>query len=57
MRDETVLNEHDTEELRRFKVYLRLCCEAINAGCTPQEAANAIYPDVFDEEELLGFDR
>ena len=41
------LSPHDAAELERFEVYVRLVSEAVSAGCTMSEAANAIYPDLY----------
>jgi hypothetical protein len=46
------VTDHDARELERFQTFLRLLDEAVRAGVPRDEAWDAIYPDVFGEEEV-----
>lgn len=44
------LTESDRAELAKFKDYLRLSADAVRAGCTADEAARAMFPHVYADD-------
>lgn len=50
-RDQLKLTEHDLDELDKFTRFCRLVHQARQAGVSGDEAARAIYPDVYETRE------
>ena len=45
------MTEADAKQIERFVIFVRLVHQAKQAGMNQHEAARAIYPDVYPENE------